>query len=214
MYYNSPFTFLHHKSWGIIYKSEEDVRKQREYSNYRFKGIGTFIADNIILLKQYSNGSKIFIETALQKLPTGQSVPCPPYLLGITAPISQTQQRKIKLLREADILGKSVPKELIGSEDYILSPYKKLKIPKHLYVKTYGDVKDPSGKAALKKDYQAMEAWVKKRYKKLLKDTSLSKYYARYDRVAEELVGQRFGKVIITKKLSTERIKSLIYSKA
>ena len=110
-------------------------------------------------------------------------------------------------------MGKSIPKELIGSKDYILSPNKKLKIPKYLYVKTYGDVKDPSGKAALKKDYRKMKAWAQKRYKTLLKDISLPKYYARYDRIAEELVGQRFGKVVVTTKLSTERIKSLIYSK-
>lgn len=139
------------------------MKKERQYGRYRFKGIGTFIANNVILLKQYSNGSKIFIETALQKLSTGQSVPCPPYLIGITAPISLSQKMKIKLLREADNLGKAIPKELVGNNA--------------LYVKTYGDVKDPSGRASLEKDYKMMYLWVKKRYEQLKKDPSLSKYY-------------------------------------
>ncbi len=181
------------------------MKKQRRYSNYRFKSIGTFVTDNLILLKQYPNESKICIETAQGKLPNGQLIPSPPYLLRITLPIAMPQEQKIKILREADNLVKSIPKELIGSNEPILGHIAKIKTPTHLYVKTYGDIKDPSGKAALKKDYHAMKIWVKKRYRELSRNASRAKYYARYDTIAKELVGRRFGKVVITNELSTER---------
>jgi hypothetical protein len=190
------------------------VKKQRKYGHYKFRRIGTFISDNLILLKKYPDGSKICIETAQEKLPNGQFVPAPPYLLRIIFPITMTQEKKIKLLRKADNLAKSIPKELIASTETTLTKPNNLPIPKWLYVKTYCDLKKASGKAALKKDYLKMKTWVKKRYRQLLKDPSLSQYNIRYEKIAKELVGKKFGNVVIDKELSTERIKSIIYSKA
>lgn len=79
--------------------------------------------------------------------------------------------------------------------------------------KSYADSAPYGSKTARKRDLQARNKWIRKRYKKLKKDKTLSKHYDRYSKIADELVGKHFGNLKITTSLAVYTIKNIIYSK-
>lgn len=208
----------------MVKKKREVILQDRRYGKgkHKFSSVESLkklltrrvVPLNTILLEEAADGSKIFIHATIKPTGTGFNLYSPPYFLGVTFPITKTQEEKINWLRKADNFVKSLPSKLaVKSKKYVFAPDGS-KLPEKFSMELYGNDKRPWGELTHRKeDYKKLKEWVKKRYKELLKDKSLKKYYARYSQIAEELVGKRFGNLVIKKELSIERIKTMIYCK-
>ncbi len=88
------------------------------------------------------------------------------------------------------------------------------KTPLRIRLRSYADSAPYASKTTRKQDLKARNEWIKKRYKQLKKDKTLSKYSVRYDRIATDSVGKTFGNLKIRKPLETFTIKNILYSKS
>jgi len=85
-------------------------------------------------------------------------------------------------------------------------------IPFVMRLRNYDDSAPYGSISGRKEDLAKMNKYIKNRYSQLKKDKKLSKYYARFYKIMDELKNKKFGS-IIRPTLSIERIKSIVYFK-